>query len=300
MEQQGQFLWEKKGSAHNPKHTSSSVKHGGGSVMAWACMAASGVGSLIFIDDVTVKDSSSRMNSEVYKNILPAMILVAIPLRTMRGPQDTLPPAVHPACGMCFSLISVSPVSCYRLYLGCLFFLLLCSVLRSSFVHCSLTKAGCFLELRYFVSTDPACTFWQRYFASWEFGISKVFELNFCTHTHKPFNTYTSKDIHNRSHSAYYVWNTGPGVLQMHALPPPPPTGTHTHTHTSSTWSLEAKHEETNRTRQTPICSQIDHHQKDSESRFRCTGITNNLSTLRGTRQALAKRTLSLSRVVPQ
>ena len=39
--------------------------------MAWACMAASGVGSLIFIDDVT-HDGSSRINSEVYKNILSA------------------------------------------------------------------------------------------------------------------------------------------------------------------------------------------------------------------------------------
>ena len=39
--------------------------------MAWACMAASGVGSLIFIDDVT-HYGSSRMNSEVYKNILSA------------------------------------------------------------------------------------------------------------------------------------------------------------------------------------------------------------------------------------
>ena len=37
----------------DPKHTSSSLKYGGGSVMAWACMDASGVGSLIFIDDVT-------------------------------------------------------------------------------------------------------------------------------------------------------------------------------------------------------------------------------------------------------
>ena len=39
--------------------------------MAWACMAASGVGSLIFIDDAN-QDGSSRINSEVYKNILSA------------------------------------------------------------------------------------------------------------------------------------------------------------------------------------------------------------------------------------
>ena len=39
--------------------------------MAWACMADSGVGSLMFIDDVTHGgSSSSRINSEVYKNIV--------------------------------------------------------------------------------------------------------------------------------------------------------------------------------------------------------------------------------------
>ena len=39
--------------------------------MAWACMTASGVSSFIFIDNVT-HDGSSRMNSEVCKNILSA------------------------------------------------------------------------------------------------------------------------------------------------------------------------------------------------------------------------------------
>ena len=47
------------------------MKHGGGSVMAWACMVASGVGSFIFIDDV-INDGCSKMNSEVYKNIMSA------------------------------------------------------------------------------------------------------------------------------------------------------------------------------------------------------------------------------------
>ena len=58
----------RKGTAHDPKHTTSSVKHGGGSVMAWACMTANGTGSLVFIDDVTA-DKSSRMNSEVFRAI---------------------------------------------------------------------------------------------------------------------------------------------------------------------------------------------------------------------------------------
>ena len=39
--------------------------------MTWACMAASGVGTLIFIDVVT-HDGSSNMNSEVYQSILSA------------------------------------------------------------------------------------------------------------------------------------------------------------------------------------------------------------------------------------
>uniref|UniRef100_A0A8C5PQS4 Transposase n=1 Tax=Leptobrachium leishanense TaxID=445787 RepID=A0A8C5PQS4_9ANUR len=66
-------VWRRKGTAQDPKHTTSSVKHGGGSVMAWACMAANGTGSLVFIDDVTA-DKSSRMNSEVFRAILSAHI----------------------------------------------------------------------------------------------------------------------------------------------------------------------------------------------------------------------------------
>ncbi len=64
---------EKKGIANNPKNTASSVKHGGGVVMAWACMAVSGTGLPNFTDDL-IYDDSSRMNLEGYKNILPTNI----------------------------------------------------------------------------------------------------------------------------------------------------------------------------------------------------------------------------------
>ena len=39
--------------AHDPKDTTSCVKQGGSGVMAWACTAALGPGSLVFIDYVT-------------------------------------------------------------------------------------------------------------------------------------------------------------------------------------------------------------------------------------------------------
>jgi len=41
---------EKKGTANDPKHTASSVKHGGGVVTALTCMAVSGTGPLNFND----------------------------------------------------------------------------------------------------------------------------------------------------------------------------------------------------------------------------------------------------------
>lgn len=52
-------------------YVSWSVRHNGGNVMVWACMASSAKGSLIFIDDVT-HDGSSKMNSEVYRSVLSA------------------------------------------------------------------------------------------------------------------------------------------------------------------------------------------------------------------------------------
>ena len=54
-------MWRKEGTAHDPKHTTSSVKNGGGSAMAWACMAATELAH-VFIDEV--------LNAKEYRNIL--------------------------------------------------------------------------------------------------------------------------------------------------------------------------------------------------------------------------------------
>lgn len=48
----------RKGRACDPKHTTASVKHYGGNVMAQLCMTASGTTSLVFINDVTAVKSS--------------------------------------------------------------------------------------------------------------------------------------------------------------------------------------------------------------------------------------------------
>ncbi len=61
-------VWRQKGTANDPKHTASSVKHGGGGVMAWACMAASGTASLNFTDDL-MYDDSKIINLEECKTI---------------------------------------------------------------------------------------------------------------------------------------------------------------------------------------------------------------------------------------
>ncbi len=62
-------MWRKNGTTNNPKHTTSSVKHGGGVVMAWACMNVSGTGPLN-LNDYLMYDGSSRMIWKEYKNHL--------------------------------------------------------------------------------------------------------------------------------------------------------------------------------------------------------------------------------------
>ncbi|GFW12387.1 transposable element Tcb1 transposase [Trichonephila clavipes] len=56
------MVWRKPNTSHHPKHTIPTVKHADGSVMVWGCMAAPGVGKLVFIDGV--------MHKMAYLNIL--------------------------------------------------------------------------------------------------------------------------------------------------------------------------------------------------------------------------------------
>ena len=55
-------LLRKKNKELYTKNTSSTVKHGGCSIMVWGCMTASGVGKLVFID--------GKMDRFTYKNII--------------------------------------------------------------------------------------------------------------------------------------------------------------------------------------------------------------------------------------
>ncbi|GFW89396.1 transposable element Tcb2 transposase [Trichonephila clavipes] len=55
-------VWRKPNTALDPKNLRPTVKHGGGSVMVWGCMASNGVGNLVFIDGI--------MDHKLYIDIL--------------------------------------------------------------------------------------------------------------------------------------------------------------------------------------------------------------------------------------
>lgn len=59
-------VWRKPNQEMNIKNLTPTVKHGGGSVMVWGCMAASGVGNLYFIENV--------MDRWVYLDILKGQL----------------------------------------------------------------------------------------------------------------------------------------------------------------------------------------------------------------------------------
>lgn len=56
------YVWRKPNTELKNKNLKPTVKHGGGSVMVWACMSAAGVGNLVFIEGI--------MDKTMYLNIL--------------------------------------------------------------------------------------------------------------------------------------------------------------------------------------------------------------------------------------
>ena len=44
------YVWRKSNTAHHPEHTIPTVKHGGGSIMVWACFSSAGTGKMVKID----------------------------------------------------------------------------------------------------------------------------------------------------------------------------------------------------------------------------------------------------------
>lgn len=63
-------IWRNKNEAFSDKNVVKTIKHGGGSVMVWGCMAASGVGNLVFIE--------STMKKEDYLNILKTHVAPSV------------------------------------------------------------------------------------------------------------------------------------------------------------------------------------------------------------------------------
>uniref|UniRef100_A0AAZ3SLG3 Transposase Tc1-like domain-containing protein n=1 Tax=Oncorhynchus tshawytscha TaxID=74940 RepID=A0AAZ3SLG3_ONCTS len=56
------YVWRKSNTAHHPEHTLPTVKHGGGSIMVWACFSSAGTGKMVKID--------GKMDGAKYRTIL--------------------------------------------------------------------------------------------------------------------------------------------------------------------------------------------------------------------------------------
>jgi len=72
--QSGQrYVWRTKGTEFLEKNISPTVKHGGGSIMLWGCIAASGTGNISQVE--------GRMDSSKFQQILKANVTPSVKKR---------------------------------------------------------------------------------------------------------------------------------------------------------------------------------------------------------------------------
>ena len=61
------YVWSKSNTADHPEHTIPTVKHGGGSIMVWACFSSAGTGKMVKTD--------GKMDGAKYRSILGENLL---------------------------------------------------------------------------------------------------------------------------------------------------------------------------------------------------------------------------------
>ena len=64
------YIWRKPNEELKEKNLKATVKHGGGSVLVWACMSSSGVGELCIIDGIM---DQTKYLSILKQNLVPSL-----------------------------------------------------------------------------------------------------------------------------------------------------------------------------------------------------------------------------------
>ncbi len=64
------LVWRQANTQLQEKNLQPTVKHGGGNVMVWGCMTASGVGELVFIEDIMDKHKYLNVLKDNLKKVL--------------------------------------------------------------------------------------------------------------------------------------------------------------------------------------------------------------------------------------